>query len=206
MTSVYPKDEFDDIPDGGPIGVHRKPVSPWRPVLPFLVVLVVVPLLAWGVATLIQRNVPDETVDKIIEVTAQSEPQSDEVEEVEVEEDLPDSDIPTAADDGDETEASAEEPAEAAEATVNHGASVGVYNASGIGGYAAGIVADLQANGFANAFPDNANNWGVDQNTVFYSQDADKATAEAVAQALGFPVVQDGSHMGDLNVLVLLVN
>lgn len=209
VSDVYPKDEFDDIPDGGPIGVHRKPSSPWRPVLPFLVVLVVVPLLAWGVASLIQRNVPDEKIEEIIEVVGQSEPQSEEVVEEEVvEEELPDSEIPTAADDGDSADTATdetEEPAEEASGEVNHAASIGVFNASGVSGYAAGVVGDLAAHGFTNAFADNANNWGVGQNTVFYAQDSDKATADAVGAALGYVVVQDATNMGDLNILVLLV-
>ena len=205
MSSAYPKDEFDDIQDGGPVGVHRKPSSRWRPVLPFLVVLVVVPLLAWGVASLIQRNVPDEVVEEIIEVSPQSEPQSEGEKEEVV---LPESDVPTAAPDSlDEEEAETPAEQQATDTPVNYSASIGVYNASGVQGYAGDVVSNLAAHGFDNAFADNADNWGVDQNTVFYANDSSLSTAQQVAADLGFgAVVQDPSNMGDLEILVLLVN
>ena len=207
MSSAYPKDEFDDIQDGGPVGVHRKPSSRWRPVLPFLIVLVVVPLLAWGVASLIQRNVPDEVAEEVIEVIPQSEPQSEGIEEEVV---LPESEVPTAAPDSLDEAEQPEEPETNQPDTdipVNYGASIGVFNASGVQGYAANIVGDLAAHGFNNAFADNANNWGVDQNTVFYANDSSLSTAQQIAADLGFgAVVQDPSNMGDLEILVLLVN
>ena len=39
-----------------PVGSHRRPPSKWRPVLPFLIILAVVPLLAWGFSALLQRG------------------------------------------------------------------------------------------------------------------------------------------------------
>ncbi|MDD9205074.1 hypothetical protein PU560_01175, partial [Georgenia sp. 10Sc9-8] len=50
----YPEDEFDVAGrNRGPNGAHRTPRPLWRALLPFLVVLVAAPLLAWGLVTLI---------------------------------------------------------------------------------------------------------------------------------------------------------
>lgn len=50
----YEEDEFDVLgADRTPQGVHRAPVSRWRQLLPFAVVIVLAPLLAWvGVSAL----------------------------------------------------------------------------------------------------------------------------------------------------------
>lgn len=205
VSNAYPKDDFDDIPDGGPVGVHRRPPSAWRPVLPFLIVLLLVPLLAWGVATLIQRNVPEERLEEIIEVVAQSEPQSEPVEEVVIEE----TDVPSAAPDSfdaDETEEEVTPEPEPA-APVNHDASIGVFNASGISGYAGQLVDKLANNGFYNAYADNTGNWGVSANTVFYSSPEYAATAEEVAQTIGFnAVVEDAGVASGVDIFVLVVH
>lgn len=213
MSNAYPKDDFDDIPDSGPVGVHRKPSSPWLPVMPFLVVLVVVPLLAWGVASLIQRNVPEERLEEIVPVAVQSEAQS-EGEEVVVEEEVvvppvPPSDLPTAAPDTLDGDGPAqnETPATDPDIPVDHDASVGVYNASGVQGLAGQKVDTLTNGGFWNSFAENTNDWGVGQNTVFYPSANYRSTAQAVADLLGIgSVVEDVSVTGDASIFVLLVN
>ena len=55
----YPEDEFDGADDDGrvPVGVHRAPAPRWRSWLPLLIVIVVVPVLAWGAVTLMGRAV-----------------------------------------------------------------------------------------------------------------------------------------------------
>lgn len=207
VSSAYPKDDFDNLPKDGPIGVHRKPKSRWQPVLPFLLVVLLVPLLAWGVATLIQRNVPD---DAPVEPVAQSEaqPQSEEApaQEAIV---VPESDLPTAAPDDPNDGGAAESPettppADAAE--VNFQAVIAVLNGTGVPGYAATTVQTLVNAGFVNSWAGNAENWSVDQNTVFYPSADLKPTADAVAQSLGIAnVVEDAGTVGEANLVVLLL-
>ena len=47
--SEYPRDEFDELAASGPTGAHRAVRPRWRTYLPFLIILIVAPLLAWGV-------------------------------------------------------------------------------------------------------------------------------------------------------------
>ena len=50
----YPQDEFDVAEDERvPVGVHRASVPAWRSWLPLLIILVVVPALAWGAVKLL---------------------------------------------------------------------------------------------------------------------------------------------------------
>ena len=206
MSDTHATDEFDDLPADGPVGVHRRSRSPWAPVIPFLLVLIFVPLIAWGVATLIQRNVPEE---EIIEVVTQSEEvQSD--GEVLVEEDidgvvLPPSDLPTAA--PDDPSAEGEEPAaqtpEAAE--VDTGARVAVLNGTSVAGYAGQVADQVAGAGFTNVAADNATVWPTDQNTVYYPNAASRATAEAVAAAAGIGSVVEAGYEGFPDQIVVFL-
>lgn len=220
MSSKYPKDQFDEVDDNGPVGAHRKPPSAWQPVLPFLIVLLVVPLLAWGTVALIQRNVPAEELVEVLvqsEDAASGEPEVEEV--VEVEEDLPETDLPTADRDDKEQDKAASEKTEKKsskksskkkekeEEPVNYNASIVVLNATAVEGYAAGSVATLNNAGFYNAWGDNAGAMTAAQNTVYYASAQYKATAEAVAAALGLGTpVEDPGTTGGADLVVLLVN
>lgn len=51
-TKEYEEDEFDRAADSQPAGAHRQPVSRLKLAWPFLVAIVVAPLLAWGFVTL----------------------------------------------------------------------------------------------------------------------------------------------------------
>ena len=188
------------------MGVHRHSRSPWAPVIPFLLVLIFVPLIAWGVATLIQRNVPEE---EIIEVVSQSEQvQSD--GEVVAEEDveelvLPPSDLPTAA--PDDPGAEPEEAASTPPAEADMAAPVAVLNGTGVAGYAGTVADQVIAGGFANVVADNATAWPTNQNTVFYPSASLKATAQAVAAAAGIDAVVEGTYEGfPGQIVVFLAN
>lgn len=214
VSETYPQDEFDEVPEGGPAGVHRRSRSVWAPVIPFILVLVFVPLIAWGVATLIQRNVPAE---EIVEVVAQSEQvQSDGVTEEEevVEAVIPDSDVPTAAPDDPTQEAlnpdaGATPDADNPEAApvVDYSVGIEVLNGTTIAGYA-GEVAGLVTNaGFTNVVAGNAGSWPSDMNAVYYATPDLKATAEAVAAATGIDMVTEAPFEGATGpIVVFLIN
>ena len=54
----FPDDEFDaaDADGPAPVGVHRAQVPAWRSWIPLLVVLIVVPLVAWGAVALLKHG------------------------------------------------------------------------------------------------------------------------------------------------------
>ena len=208
MSETYPRDDFDGVPEGNPVGVHRRTRNPWAPVVPFLLVLVLVPLLAWGVATLIQRNVPEAEVGA---AQSQSQPQSQQaqstVDQAQSDVVSPDSNVPTAA--PDDPSATPDEPAGTTEpeGTVDFAAAVTVLNGTTISGYAAEFAGHVTNAGFTNVSATNASTWPTDQNTVFYPSAELRATAEAVAAAAGIAnVVEGGFEEAPGSVVVFLIN
>lgn len=214
MSETYPQDEFDEVPEGGPAGVHRRTRSMWTPVIPFILVLVFVPLIAWGVASLVQNNVPE---DELLEVVGQSEQiQSDGATEEEsaVEVVVPESDVPTAAPDDPTAEALNPEPTTSPEAenpettgSVDYGVAIEVLNGTTINGYAGEVAGLVTNSGFTNVVASNATSWPSDSNTVYYNSPELRATAEAVAAATGIGVVTEAAFEGaTAPVVVYIIN
>ncbi len=196
-----------------PVGAHRRPPSRWRPVIPFLIILATVPLLAWGFSALLQRGGSEDVVIAQSE-TVEEIPQSEEV--VVVEEEEP---AQSATEDG-QPSAAQEEPAEKSDEEskkesekesekkeVDYDTYVLVLNETGINGYAGEIAQVLNDGGFTNTAADNTYDWITEANTVFYSSEDQAATAEKVAELVGFSeVVLNADATGGEGIVVLLVN
>ncbi len=202
MSTQYPHDEFDEVPADGPQGVHRKPKSPWKTVLPFLLVLLIVPLLAWGATALIKGAEKEEIVVAEPEASQSEEiPQSD----TELVPPLPEEGPTGMPDDPNEVveEEIVEEVAPAEE--IYYDAAVVVLNASGIAGLA-GTNADILINaGFVNAWAGNADSSATPVNTVYYENASYQATAAKIGELLGITeLVENASAVGSSQVAVLL--
>lgn len=199
MTSNYPEDEFDNPAPDAPVGVHRQPKSRWRPVLPFLVVLVVVPLLAWGVTYLMLRTSGDKETPQS-GTPSTSAPQSQTPTQP-TPSDTP-SETPSATPTPDPTETPEEE-----EVPVDLATSVSVLNASGIQGYAAEVAGTISAGGFTNVAAENTSGWLTQVNTVFYGSPELEATALQVAELAGISEISlDPDSAESSQVVVLLVD
>lgn len=205
MSETYPTDEFDDLPEGSPVGVHRKKRNPWAPVIPFLIVLVVVPLLAWGVATLIQRNVPKEELAELVTQSEQVvQSGGTEIVEEETEVIVPESDIPTAAPD-DPSEQVEEPPSTDEQGAIHYDAAIQVLNGTDIAGHAGNVAGVLVGAGFPNASAGNAEGWLADTNTVFYSDPSMLSTAQSVAAAAGISSVVENADVAPSGGLVVFL-
>ena len=170
----YPRDEFDVAETaGGPRGAHRAPRSLWRRWWPFVVTVVVFPLLAYALVT----NLSDWTsgrspLDAILE----------------------DSSTQTSAEPGTTDPAPTAEPT--AEPTpepppaavVDLARPVQVLNSTGIAGLAARAAEAVTGAGFTDVTPDNYPD-AAGASAVFYALESDVATAQAVADALGITQV-----------------
>lgn len=189
----YPADEFDAAEArGGPRGVHRAPRSTRRRLLPFLAVLIIFPLLAYGVITWISdwdglpgANTPP-TVGEAVE-TPVTEDTEGTAEEPAVEE------TPT------ETVAP-EPPAPEPDLTTP----VEVFNATSRSGLAGGAAERVQEAGFTEV---TAGNWdGADlaASVVYYATPDDVATAQLVAETLGIAQVQESAEEAATGVVVVL--
>lgn len=185
MTSKYPKDEFDLAGDDMPVGMHRPEPSRWRNVIPFLVILVAVPLLAWSFSNLLISSTPtasqsgsDATISAQSDAV-QSAPQSGAVPEpAPAPEPAPEPEPQPSAD-------HAQSEPESLAAQVNHNASIAVLNGTGIDGLAGRKVEELQAAGFPGASAANADGWITEVSTIYYRDPQVEVTAREIGRMLG---------------------
>lgn len=209
----YAMDEFDNPPKG-PAGVHRGRRSAAARYTPFVVVVVVAALcgfLAWGVlsgefnkvhwpwspassqtsTTTAKKKAAEK---KAAEKKAAEKKQQEEAAKKQQEEE--------AAKKQQEEEAAKKQQEQAAQ--VDRSLSVRVINGTGISGYAATKQSVLNQAGYANVAAANPSGTLPDATVVWYQNDADKATAEDVANALGISNVQQTSGLGASIVVILL--
>ena len=208
----YAMDEFDNPPKG-PAGVHRGRRSAAARYTPFVVVVVVAALcgfLAWGVlsgefnkvhwpwspaSSQTSSKTSTTTVKKkAAEKKAAEKKQQEEAAKKQQEEE--------AAKKQQEEEAAKQQQEQAAQ--VDRSLSVRVINGTGISGYAATKQSVLNQAGYANVAAANPSGTLPDATVVWYQNDADKATAEDVANALGISNVQQTSGLGASIVVILL--
>ena len=209
----YAMDEFDNPPKG-PAGVHRGRRSAAARYTPFVVVVVVAALcgfLAWGVLSGEFNKVhwpwspaSSQTSSKTSTTTAkkkaaekkaaEKKQQEEEAAKKQQEEE--------AAKKQQEEDAAKQQQEQAAQ--VDRSLSVRVINGTGISGYAATKQSVLNQAGYANVAAANPSGTLPDATVVWYQNDADKATAEDVANALGISNVQQTSGLGASIVVILL--
>ncbi|WP_026459919.1 LytR C-terminal domain-containing protein [Schaalia suimastitidis] len=205
MTSEYPKDEFDHVGEDMPVGMHRPRPSKWKAVLPFLIILIVVPLIGWGVSYLLtSRGIVDSsTLESVQSSTTQSTETTTETTT-----DTQTSEQTT------ETTTTEETPAETTTETpvveqppapvITYGANVAVLNGTGITGLAAEKVATLTSGGFTNATADNATGWNTTVSTVYYRDASLADTAAEIARILGIGTTTESTDVGSSDVVVVL--
>ena len=199
MSSVNPRDEFDVAGEDMPVGMHRPQPSKWKSVWPFLVILIVVPLLAWGASSLL-TNRPTSS-NTTVATSGQSEAQSAQS--------TPET---TQSAPAEQAESARSEPVTEPESTpapanepiVDTNVKISVLNGTGRNGLAAQTAEELTAAGFAGAATGNATGWRTDVSTVYYQDPNLEASARAVAEAVGITNVQQSNNIGDSDIVVLL--
>lgn len=189
----YPPDEFDAPPDpDAPRGVHRAPRSAWSRWWPFLAVIVIVPLVAWGAVTLLAQrgqlpDIPGVAGTSTEEATA---PPSD-----------PESTAPT------DTTTSTEPPAQettAAAPQPDLAVPVSVLNGAKINGLAKKISDQLAAAGFTAVTAGNTSESTPAASTVFYGSDDLAATAQLVASTINVTAVVQSPSDAPSGITVVL--
>ncbi|HLS72648.1 MAG TPA: LytR C-terminal domain-containing protein [Actinomycetaceae bacterium] len=188
--SEYPEDEFDVAGrERGPEGVHREPRSLLRVLAPFLAVIVIVPLLAWGVVSLMSDDGDQQA----------EEPPTEQVE-------------PTTEPEDSATEEPTSEEATTEEATEEEtGAdvilttSVSVLNGAGVSGIAGEQAAILEEEGFTSVGAADYGSSAPDVTTLYY-RNADLApTAEAIGELLGIDnLVEAASATQNVEIAIVL--
>lgn len=191
----YPADEFDAADArGGPRGVHRTPRSRRSRWLPFVVVLVLFPLLAYGVVTWLSdwqglggtQEEPTGTTDGGDEAAAED----------------PATDLATT----DPATEVPEQPEAPPPPVADVAAPVAVYNSTSTSGLAGGAAGRLEDAGFTSVTPDDWDGEDPVASVVFYATAADVATAQLVASTLGIAAVQEDAAQAPQGVVVVLAD
>ena len=208
----YAMDEFDNPPKG-PAGVHRGRRSAAARYTPFVVVVVVAALcgfLAWGVLSGEFNKVhwpwspaSSQTSSKASTTTAKKKAAEKKAAEKKQQEEAAKKQQEEEAAKKQQEEDAAKQQQEQA-AQVDRSLSVRVINGTGISGYAATKQSVLNQAGYANVAAANPSGTLPNATVVWYQNDADKATAEDVANALGISNVQQTSGLGASIVVILL--
>lgn len=202
----YPEDEFDVAGrERGPRGSHRRPRPLWRTLLPFLVVIVAAPLLAWGAVSLLSGG--DDDPAPAAQPTASAPAAETTAPEGEPTAEPPAGEPtePTepAAEPTDEETTAEEETTEAAD--VDYTVTISVLNGAGVSGLAGSAVEQLAGAGFANGVADNYGAAAPESTTLYYNNAGLEATARAVAEALGIAsVVESASATTTVDIAIVL--
>lgn len=212
----YAMDEFDNPPKG-PAGVHRGRRSAAARYTPFVVVVVVAVLcgfLAWGVLSgefnkvhwpwsPVSSQTSSKTSTTAKKKAAEKKAAAKKAAEKQQQEEAAKKQQEEEAAKKQQEEEAAKQQQEQA-AQVDRSLSVRVINGTGISGYAATKQSVLNQAGYANVAAANPSGTLPDATVVWYQNDADKATAEDVANALGISNVQQTSGLGASIVVILL--
>lgn len=199
----YPEDEFDVAGrERGPRGSHRRPRPVWRTLLPFLVVLVAAPLLAWGAVSLLSGGggetpqAQETTTAPVEETEAPAELTEPPAEPTE----------PPAEETGEPTsEPTEEETTEEPPADVAYDSSISVLNGAGVSGLAGTVVENLAAQGFTNAAAGNYNAAAPQATTLYYNNASLASTAQAIGNALGITnLVESAEATSSVDIAIVL--
>lgn len=213
----YEKDAFDNPPEG-PVGVHRGNRPMIVRVTPFIIVLVAAVaagVLFWSIfsgeaANMFNRRSEQtqttaqtsqgsssSSADESASGTASQSSQSATAAESTSAEGTP-SQTPS------ESESAQSTPEESQQ--INTNAQITVINGTGVSGYANDRAGVLQNQGFTNVSAANPDATTVlpAQTVVYYQNEADLATAQQVANALGIATVEQSTSIGTPIQVVLM--
>lgn len=179
----YPEDEFDRIGKNLPQGAHRPGQPWWHGFLPFVIVIIIAPLLAWAMLLLLGSHPLSNNADspKSTETaTTQEAPHTEPTTGPE----------PSESATGGTMESNSPEPSETAEPPkeADKTTAVSVFNASGINGLAAGVKEKITAKGFTNVNATNFSGTKPAVNTIYYPTDLE-AEAREVQRILGIDMI-----------------
>ncbi|QPK93976.1 LytR C-terminal domain-containing protein [Actinomyces sp. zg-332] len=208
-VNQYPEDEFDLQGKSLPVGSHRKPAPKWRVLLPFIVVLIVAPLCAWGVvfvidksgqtSTTTQQSTTSSTTKKNSTADTKKKAEQDAKAKAKAEEEAK-----KKAEE--EAKAKAEEEEKKKAEAINYGVKVKVFNGTSTTGLAGRVAEKVKGQNFTNVASGNNPGINANKSTVYYGSESSKAAAEKIAQMLGISnVVSDSSAPGGDGIAVLIM-
>ena len=217
MKKKYAPDEFDELAlEREVAGVHRRKRPWYRPFVPLLIILIVCPLLGWGVVYLISDRTdpssvstsdtpPSPDATPVDEPSAQPTPTVTETVEP--------SETETPVKNAEAEQPAESEPAETEEPTpsqdpepqVDTNVSISILNGSGVTGLAAQSQAQIASEGFRDSAIGNYRNALPREGTVFFARPELEPTAQRVAQLLNMNLyVLAPEATGGLDIVIVL--
>ena len=191
----YPEDEFDSLgADRTPLGVHRAPLPRWRQLLPFLIVLVLAPTLAFVAVRAVSAGGGEPGGQ---ETTTTQAPTTEDVTTEDVTTDEPTGAEPSSEDPT--TEQSTEPTAD-----LDMSVQIWVLNGSGVSGLAADAVEVLTSAGWQDATADDYGSSLPSATTIFYDNADQAEEAQAVGGELGIDTLVENSDAADGDIVVVL--
>lgn len=196
----YDGDEFDVLgADRTPQGVHRAPVPRWRQLLPFLVVIVLAPLLAFaGVRALSGGDDGDQAATPTPTVTEEVTEDDGEDENGEADE--------NGEDEGEQNgeEDPTEEETDVEDANLDRTVPIYVLNGTSTAGVA-GTAADvLTEDGWANVSASDYNRAQPTNSEIYYNNAELAEEAESVAAALGIEPLYENASAASSGIVIVL--
>lgn len=202
MEYEYPADEFDEPNDSVlPAGVHRRPLPAWRNWLPLLLIVVIVPALAWGalalfkvaggtnssVATSIATKMASNKTTAKAKASASAAPK-------------PKATVVT-------TQAPAPTPTPTPTQSIDYTVGITVHNGTDTAGLAARAGSTLEGAGFTavTVSPGVYSEQTPTDSTVYYASEDKEAVAKAVAKELGISNVELSAEQASSNPIVVVL-
>lgn len=202
MEYEYPADEFDEPKDSVlPAGVHRRPLPAWRNWLPLLLIVVIVPALAWGalalfkvaggtnssVATSIATKMAGNKTTAKAKASASATPKSNAT-------------VVT-------TQAPTPTPTPTPTQSIDHTVGITVHNGTNTAGLAARAGSTLEGAGFTavTVSPGVYSEATPTDSTVYYASEDQEPVAKAVAKELGISNVELSAEQASSNPIVVVL-
>ncbi|WP_018143064.1 LytR C-terminal domain-containing protein [Alloscardovia criceti] len=216
----YPRDEFDMF-TGQNGGAHRGRKTVMSRLMPFIIAIVLAGACALGFLTWSNgwlgpnglnlfptASTSSSSTDTTSKDSSSSDSSSSSSSSTDSSTSSPtDSSSDTSISSTDTQNSDNSTSEETQQTQVDKSASVYVFNASGITGYAAQEAATLTNNGYTSVTPTNAGSSNLPSvNTVWYVNTEDQATAQDIANQLGISAVQQVSSLSQGQIAVVLLN
>ncbi len=206
MEYEYPADEFDEPNDSVlPAGVHRRPLPAWRNWLPLLLIVVIVPALAWGALALFKvAGGTSSSVATSIATKMASNKTTAKAKATTSASAAPKSNATVIT-----TQAPAPTPTPTPTPTqsIDYTVGITVHNGTNTAGLAGRAGSSLEGAGFTSVTvsPGVYSQETPTESTVYYASEDQEAVAKAVAKELGISNVELSAEQASSNPIVVVL-
>ena len=202
MEYEYPADEFDEPNDSVlPAGVHRRPLPAWRNWLPLLLIVVIVPALAWGALALFKvAGATNSSATKMASNKTTAKAKATTSASTEAKPNKPNATVIT-------TQAPAPTPTPTPTQSIDYTVGITVHNGTDTAGLAGRAGSSLEGAGFTSVTvsPGVYSQETPTESTVYYASEDKEAVAKAVAKELGISNVELSAEQASSNPIVVVL-